>query len=68
MDSQIENVLIELCGRSGAVFIAEYFKRIQQPFTVSRFKKISTEELLDGWISMNTVIRIQKAQILIEQK
>lgn len=68
MDSQIENVLIELCGRSGAVFITEYFKRIEQPFTVSRFKKISTEELIDGWISMNTVIRIQKAQILIEQK
>jgi hypothetical protein len=67
MDKQIENVLIELCGRSGAHFIAEYFRRIEQPFTVSRFKKITHDELIDGWVSMNTAIRIQKTQILIEQ-
>ena len=52
-----------LTSRSAAHYIQWYFANIGEPFTVERFKKISDDELMEAYISIKTVIEIQKLQI-----
>ena len=53
MNEQIKNTLTALCGRSGTHYIEEYFQRKEKSFNVVDFLKITQDELLSSWISMN---------------
>lgn len=67
MNEQTRKVVLAMSSRSACHFIDRYFESIKQDFSVSRFLDIEEDELFVSWISIKTVIEIQKLQIQLKK-
>mgnify|MGYP003659141536 FL=1 len=67
MSEQIKQAILALTSRQAVHFIEWYFESRSEPFTNAGVLRITEDDLYTSWISIKTVIEIQRLQETIKQ-
>lgn len=67
MSEQIKQAIQALTSRQAVHFIEWYFESRRETFTNEGVLRITEDDLYASWISIKTVIEIQRLQEIIKQ-